>query len=421
MHPTSDPSLEEILLSHCFTDPPLVEHKRLKPEVFTLPKHRSLYDTLLKLRQQGEPLTADAVAMEDADLQEVAKKLSLRRLGNVTSKTVIRKLLDMHQRRTMQDIAAHLNEAATASDDPEASMSEQLTRLMAQEDSGEVTERHVGDIDELVGIIEWRANNPGCIRGIPTGFPKLDKLIDGLHPGMMALAGRTSDGKSSLSMNISINVAEHLLETKDTRAIYYGSYEMNFIDMQLRMAAAKSGYDISLGGLTNQQKDVLTAALMSIRKLNIILDDKAHPNLDYVVNRLRKIHREKKLAMAVLDYAQLIRYQKSKGDRVGDLDMVSKTIQGLSRELDIPIIAVVMLRRPEKQFDKGRGKMIIPPPHTSDIKGCGSFEEDSQTVLMIYRDMEDNTKLIVGKNRRGPRDKEIDLAYAAPIFRFAEK
>lgn len=292
---------------------------------------------------------------------------------------------------------------------------------MAEEGDGEVTERHIGDITELVEVLEWKAANPGKIRGIPTGFARLDRLIDGLHPGITVLAGRTSDGKSSLGMNITLNVARHLQEVGSKKCIYYGSYEMNFIDMQLRLAASMSGYELSEGGLTVAQAKTLSEAVSQLRGLPIILDDKAHPPVDYVVNRLRKLHREKGLALACLDYCQLIRNPKSKGNTVQDLDLVSKTIQGLSRELDIPIIAVVMLRRPEKQFDKKTGRMIIPPPHTSDIKGTGSLEEDAATVLMIYRDPDDNSKLVIGKNRRGPRDREIEMAYAASIYRFTEK
>lgn len=420
-YPTHDTALEEIILSHICCEPSLAEHKKLKPSLFTHAPHRKLFETLKKLRQQGEKLNADAVRMEAQDLEELARHLSLRRLGDVSSESVIKRLVEMEKRRHMQSIAEALNEAAITSDDPVGVLSEQISLLMAAEDDHEETCSSVGDMTELIDLLEWRANNAGCIRGLSTGYTKLDKLTDGLHSGMIALGGKTSDGKSSYAMNICINVAKQLSLKGDDRTIYYGSYEMDSIDMKLRMASCLSGYPLGEGGLNHEQMRNLGGAIRELQKLNIIVDDKSHPSLNYVVNRLRKMHREKKLALACLDYSQLIKNPKSKGNDVQDMNVVSKTIQGLSRELGIPIIAVVMLRRPDKQFDKKAGKMFIPPPHTSDIKGSGSYEEDSYSVWLIYRDDENNTKLCIGKNRHGKRDVTIDLNFSAALYRFDEK
>ena len=421
MHPTHDTALEEIILSHICCEPSLAEHKKLKPSLFTHAPHRKLFETLKKLRQQGEKLNADAVRMEAPDLEELARHLSLRRLGDVTSNTVIKKLCDMEKRRNMQDVAAHLAEAAVSADDPSAAASEQLTRLMAQEEDGGDTLRDAGDMQELIDAIQWRAENPGKLRGISTGFRKLDKTIDGMHNGVFTLAAATGEGKSTLAMNVAVNVARDIYDAGEDLHVLYYALEMSSLEMQLRMASYLCRMPINEGGLTNEQMANLGVAVKEMKKLKIIFDDISHPPVDYVINRARKIHRERGLKMIVCDYAQLLKVPKSKGNDASDLNFISKSLQGLTRELGIPLLNVVMLKRPEKQFDKKTGKFFIPPPSIGDVKGSSGFEEDSVVVAMIQRDADDNTKLHILKNRHGPRNVVVDLQFEAAIYRFTEK
>lgn len=421
MQPTLDTATEEICLSHILFSPDLAEHKKLKPSLFTHAPHRKLFETLKKLRQQGEKLNADAVRMEAPDLEELARHLSLRRLGDVTSNTVIKKLCDMEKRRNMQDVAAHLAEAAISADDPSAAASEQLTRLMAQEEDGGDTLRDAGDMQELIDAIQWRAENPGKLRGISTGFRKLDKTIDGMHNGVFTLAAATGEGKSTLAMNVAVNVARDIYDAGEDLHVLYYALEMSSLEMQLRMASYLCRMPINEGGLTNEQMANLGVAVKEMKKLKIIFDDISHPPVDYVINRARKIHRERGLKMIVCDYAQLLKVPKSKGNDASDLNFISKSLQGLTRELGIPLLNVVMLKRPEKQFDKKTGKFFIPPPSIGDVKGSSGFEEDSVVVAMIQRDADDNTKLHILKNRHGPRNVVVDLQFEAAIYRFTEK
>ena len=420
-YPTHDTALEEVALSHILFSPDLAEHKKLKPSLFTHAPHRKLFETLKKLRQQGEKLNADAVRMEAQDLEELARHLSLRRLGDITSNSVIKRLCDMEKRRNMQDVAAHLAEAAVSAEDPSAAASEQLTRLMAQEEDGGDTLREAGDMQELIDAIQWRAENPGKLRGISTGFRKLDKTIDGMHNGVFTLAASTGEGKSTLAMNVAVNVARDIHDAGEDLHVLYYALEMSSLEMQLRMASYLCRMPINEGGLTNGQMANLGVAVKEMKKLKIIFDDISHPPVDYVINRARKIHRERGLKMIVCDYAQLLKVPKSKGNDASDLNFISKSIQGLTRELNIPLLNVVMLKRPEKQFDKKTGKFFIPPPSIGDVKGSSGFEEDSVVVAMIQRDADDNTKLHILKNRHGPRNVVVDLQFEAAIYRFTEK
>jgi replicative DNA helicase len=421
IHAIADTKLEEQALSHCFAAPDELDNRKLKPELFTLPKHRQLFEAMRKLRQQGEPISADGVRLIDAELEDVAKKLSLRRLGELTTRTVVAKLCEMEKRRAMQEVAAQLSESAVSADDPDAVVSEQLSRLMAREGGNPDTCRSIGDMQEVIDILEWKAAHPGEIRGLSTGYTSLDRYTDGLHSGLITLAARPTEGKSTLLLNVCMNVASIMRERGDDRQVYMGNYEMATHEVQLRAASCLSGYPLDTGGLTNEQMRQLGNAIREIQKMRIVLEGVGHPYIDDVERTIRRLHRDKRIAMAAIDYAQLVRVRKSKGDKVSDLDKVSKTLQALGMELDIPIIAAAQLKRSEKQWNKKEQKWFVPSPSIDDVKGCGSFEEDSYAVWLLHRDENDNTGLILGKNRHGPRFKVIPLQYAAPIYRFTEK
>jgi replicative DNA helicase len=421
IHAIADTKTEEQLLSHCFSSPDELDNRKLKPELFTLPKHRQLFEAMRKLRQQGEPISADGVRLIDATLEDVAKKLSLRRLGELTTRTVVAKLCEMEKRRAMQEVAAQLAEAAVSADDLDDEVSSQVKKLMTQTEDGGDTLREAGDMQELIDIIQWRSDNPGKLRGISTGFRKLDKVIDGLHSGIFSLAAATGEGKSTLAMNISVNIAKDCHDAGDKSCVLYFALEMSAIEMQLRMVSCLCGMPINESGMTHEQMRLLGSAMREMKKLNIIFDDVSHPSVEFVVNRARKLHRERGIKAIICDYAQLLKVPKSKGNDASDLNYISKTLQGLTRELDIPLINVVMLRRPEKQFDKKTGKFFIPPPSIGDVKGSSGFEEDSVVVAMIQRDADNNTKLHVLKNRHGPRNVVIDLDFQAALYRFTEK
>jgi len=200
-----------------------------------------------------------------------------------------------------------------------------------------------------------------------------------------------------------------------------GCFEQDVAEVQLRAAACLGGYPIGSGGLSHEQMGALSVAINKMKKLNIIIDDRSHPKIEYVTARIRKLHREKGLAIAFVDYIQLIQSSKSKGNKVDDLDKVSKSLQALGRELKIPIVAAAQLKRSERQWNKKDQKWFIPQPSMDDVKGCGSFEEDSYAVFLLHRNEENETNLVLGKNRHGPRDKLIKMQYEAAIYRFTEK
>jgi replicative DNA helicase len=327
----------------------------------------------------------------------------------------------MEKRRAMQEVAAQLAEAAVSADDLDDEVSNQVKKLMAKTEDGGDTLREAGDMQELIDIIQWRSDNPGKLRGISTGFRKLDKVIDGLHSGIFSLAAATGEGKSTLAMNISVNIAKDCHDAGDKSCVLYFALEMSAIEMQLRMVSCLCGMPINESGMTHEQMRLLGSAMREMKKLNIVFDDVSHPSVEFVVNRARKLHRERGIKAIICDYAQLLKVPKSKGNDASDLNYISKTLQGLTRELDIPLINVVMLRRPEKQFDKKTGKFFIPPPSIGDVKGSSGFEEDSVVVAMIQRDADNNTKLHVLKNRHGPRNVVIDLDFQAALYRFTEK
>jgi replicative DNA helicase len=276
-------------------------------------------------------------------------------------------------------------------------------------------------MQEVIDLLQFRADNPGVLRGMSTGFCKLDKFIDGMNTGLFTVAGATGEGKSSFAMNMAINVAKGMKASGDDSNVLYFAMEMPAIEMKLRMVSCLSGTPFNSTGMTYEEMRLLRGAIAEMSKLNILFDESGHPSIDFIVNRARKLHRERKLKLIVSDYAQLIKVPKSRGNDASDLNFVSKALQALSMELGIPIVNVAMLKRAEKQWDKYKKEWFTPPPSLGDVSGSAGFENDSVVVAMLQRDADNNTKIYLPKNRHGPRNVSVDLRFEAAIYRFTEK
>lgn len=238
----------------------------------------------------------------------------------------------------------------------------------------------------------------GKLRGIPTGFVDLDKLLGGLQKSdLIILAARPSMGKTSLALDIIRNVAVH---SKIPVGIF--SLEMSKDQLVDRLLAAQS--DVSLGkirtGLLNEHDfELLGEAMGTLSEAPIFIDDAAGANIMEVRTKARRLQAENKLGLIVVDYLQLMTgHKNTSGDnRVQEVSEISRSLKILARELNVPVLALSQLSRGvENRPDK--------VPQLSDLRESGSIEQDADVVAFIYR--EDMYK---GKESRRPNVAEIHV------------
>ncbi|MBE9502325.1 MAG: replicative DNA helicase [Chloroflexi bacterium] len=251
-------------------------------------------------------------------------------------------------------------------------------------------------------------------RVVGTGFPALDGILGGLQRSdMIVLAARPSLGKTSLALTIARNAA---VEQKARVAIF--SLEMAREQLVQRLLASESGVDarrLRLGEQTEAEEGRVTEATGVLSEAPIYVDDSPILRMVEIRSKARRLHFERGIDLIIVDYMQLIRGDGREG-RVQEVTEISRSLKGLARELDVPLIAVSQLSRAPEWRASHR-------PQLFDLRESGSIEQDADVVIFIYRDdmhyskeewlrlhpdKEDNeypkgiAEIIVAKHRNGP-------------------
>ena len=264
-------------------------------------------------------------------------------------------------------------------------------------------------------------NNPGALRGVPTGLADLEKVLNGLHKSdLILLAARPSMGKTALALNIAVNAAKQ----KNVVALF--SLEMSREQIGNRLLSSESHVNslhLNTGNLSSDDMTDLINALETMSKLDIFIDDTAGISVADLRAKTRRLrHEAGKLDLIVLDYLQLMQGRSTKNlemNRQQEISEISRSLKALARELDVPILALSQLsRNVEMRAEK--------KPQLSDLRESGSLEQDADIVLFLYRDEyynrddtenENVAELIIAKNRNGPTTS-IRLQFQKEILLF---
>lgn len=261
-------------------------------------------------------------------------------------------------------------------------------------------------------------NQKGEVTGIPTGFTELDKMTAGFQRNdLIIVAARPSVGKTAFSLNIAQNVAT---KTDENVAIF--SLEMGSDQLVMRMLCAEGNIDaqrLRTGSLTSDDWAKLTMAMGSLSNAGIYIDDTPGIKVNEIRAKCRRLKQEQGLGMVLIDYLQLIQGSGKSGEnRQQEVSEISRTLKGIARELQVPVIALSQLSRGvESRQDKR--------PMMSDIRESGSIEQDADIVAFLYRedyyDRETENKntieIIIAKQRNGPVGS-VELAFVKEFNKF---
>ncbi|MBE7496542.1 MAG: replicative DNA helicase [Verrucomicrobiaceae bacterium] len=288
--------------------------------------------------------------------------------------------------------------------------------------------QHVMD---AIDSIQYMLEHPGQLRGLSTGYSKLDSMSSGLQGGeMFVIAARPSMGKTSLAMNI----VEHIAVDCNTPCAVF-SLEMSATMLVRRLLVSRarlSMQDLSRGLLSRAQQDALAKATRDLQKAQIFIDET--PGLDVMEMRAkaRRLKKQHGIQMIMIDYLQLVTSgsRRAKDNRQIEIAEISAGIKGLAKELNIPIIVLAQLNR---AVESRKGQR----PVLSDLRESGSIEQDADMVGLLTRadyagakmEVEDEEAeekkrgealLILAKNRNGPTD-DVPLRFIDHAMRFVER
>lgn len=402
---------------------------------FSLEKHRRIFARMAEIHERGERIDRVTLANEllsrgqleacDGLTYLVSLDDGLPQTFNIESyirivkdKAILRKIIF-----TAQNL---MNRAMAGEDEPPqilAAAEETLLKLgESQIKSGLAAPKQI--IEEFQGGLNAFLDPSKRIKGVSTGFTKLDEMTGGMHKGeLLILAARPSMGKTALALNIAQHVAAKLDKTV---AVF--SLEMSKESLLTRMLCASARVDsqkFRLGYLNTEERQRLQIAASQLVRAPLYIDDTAGSNLMDMHAKLRRLEAERKqeLGLVIVDYLQLMSGRGRFENRNQEISAISRGFKLLAKELNAPMLVLSQLSRaPETRQGDHR-------PQLSDLRESGSIEQDADLVAFIFREevykREDErlrgvAELLVSKQRNGPVGK-VDLVFLHHLTKFENR
>ena len=330
-----------------------------------------------------DEITSSYNLLEYANL--IKEKAMLRRFGNVGAEITQLAYNDIRPAEDIIDIAE--------------SMVLNLSKKILK---NSIVDMKTAGVDEIMRM-ERVSDNRGKTLGIPTGFIDLDRMTSGLNNSdLIILAARPAMGKTAFALNLALNAG------KEQKNVLVFSLEMPAQQLYQRLLSIESGipqHKLKNVYLEEDEWTKLTVATLNLSKTSIFVADLPYTNVLEIRSYARKMKSQNQLDLIIIDYLQLINGTGRGGSefsRQQEISDISRSLKGLARELDVPVIALSQLSRAvESRVDKR--------PMLSDLRESGAIEQDADIVAFLYREEyyipetenKGITELIIGKHRNG--------------------
>jgi replicative DNA helicase len=380
--------------------------------------HRRIFDKMVVLSERGDAIDFITLKEELAragDLDEVGGPSYIAALadGVPRSANVEYYARIVKEKATLRNLIHSANkiltEAYEGEQEPDLLLDEAERAIFAiAEDrirAGFVPLRDL--VQTSFATIEKLQQSKGAITGVPSGFPDLDEMTTGFHPGdLVVVAARPSMGKTSLVLNMAQYVGTHTSMT-----VGFFSLEMSKDQLFMRMLTSEARIDahrFRSGYLNEKDYGRLSHALGTLAEARVFIDDTASIGVLEMRAKARRLQSEHGLHLLIIDYIQLMQGRGRFESRQAEIASISRSLKGLAKELKIPIVALSQLSRASETRADHR-------PQLSDLRESGALEQDADVVMFIYReeqyrdadgqpnqDAEGVAEIIIGKQRNGP-------------------
>ena len=401
---------------------------RLAASDFYTPSHQAIYEAIVQLYNENQPI--DAVTVSDMlrrreELERIGGVGYLTRLiDSVPTASNVRYYTDVVEedslRRSMIKAGSLIADLAFEQEAQIIDLLDQAEQRVLQ-----VAERRIGDglqavspmLQGVLERIEEMAASGAELTGLSTGFRDLDRKLAGLQKSnLIVVAARPSMGKSAFALNIAHNVAAG----GEVVAVF--SLEMSREEIVQRLLCSVGRVDsmkLRTGNLGPLWQRVVNAA-SRLYKIPMYMDDAAQVTVTDIRAKCRRLKRSVGLGLVVVDYLQLMSGFRRE-NRQQEIAEISRSLKELARELDVPILAVSQLNRAVEQREDKR-------PRLGDLRESGAVEQDSDVVMFIYRheyyhpeDIESKgvAEILVAKHRSGAVGK-VDMTFLPEFTLFTD-
>lgn len=362
------------------------------PEVFYKQQNKVIFQAVQSLHASGNPIDFLTVSSELKKLGLLDQAGGDFHLIQLTQKISSSAHIEYHSRLLLQKFIArsvilfNAKINALAYDDT-TDIFELLQRWQKEFDkvidfttTGRTTMSFGDSLDELKRSVELLTANKDEVKlvGVDTGFQRTNKYTGGYRPqDLVIVAARPGMGKTSLVLKMAIANA------KKGVPVGFISMEMSMHQLTARAVAIDTNFHLKQLIKTGFEKpeyfSTLSAYTNRMKDYPLYIDDSGKTDITDVIITAKLWKRKHNIGVLIIDYIQLMGDRSIKGTRENELSSISRRLKKLAKELDIPVVVLAQVNREcEKRGSSKR-------PFISDIKDCGSIEQDADIINFIYR------------------------------------
>ena len=410
----------------------------LHPETFYDPKHQKIFHAIQQLNFKEQPVDMMTV------IEQLKKEGTHDEVGaptyivDLTAAVASSANVEYHarilaQKYTARQLITYASNVETKAFDEGNDVDELMQEAEGKlfEISQKNMKQDYTQIQPVVlqarDLLLKAANNDGGMTGVPTGYYKLDEITSGWQASdLVIIAGRPAMGKTSFALSLARNIAVDYGEP-----IAFFSLEMNNVQLVNRLISNVceiDGTHILSGKLDPDEWDRFDKKIESLSSAPIYIDDTPGLSVFELRTKARRLVREKGVKVIMIDYLQLMNATgMGFNSRQEEVSMISRSLKGLAKELDIPVLALSQLSRAVEQRPGTDGKV----PQLSDLRESGAIEQDADMVLFVHRpeyyrifedenhnDLRGMAQIIIAKHRKGSTGNVL-LNFRGQYTRFA--
>ncbi len=358
------------------------------PEAFYDARHQTLWRTLVSLDEEQRPIDLITLQQRLRDRGELEACGGLLYLNEVQDAVPSAHNLevyvdDVRDKASLRALIRECTHVVRAAHDCEGG---EATQMIADFQSrvSDLTQEHVASsyqqvtkpMARLIDILEERKRAKNAISGVPTPFWYLNNMTAGLQLGEYSLvAARPSTGKTALACDLALHAA-----MSGWPSLFF-SIEMGEQDVCMRLLANRArvnGLKLRNGFWRKDKEDDIARAFDEIVKMPLYLDFRKSVSAMDIMLGARRAVREHGVKIVFADYAQILSAHTRRPNRVEELTDASRLLARMSKELGIHVCIAAQLNRGAEQ-DRAHRR-----PYLSDIKDCGSFEQDADLVALLW-------------------------------------
>ncbi len=431
--------MEQVVLGALMVDKDAfaVVSELLRPETFYDPRHQKIYQAIQNMNMSEKPvdlLTVTEELRHEGTLDEVGGAPYIMEL---TDKVASSANIEYHahilaQKYMARQLIHFASEVETDAFDPQVDVDELMQH--AEGSLFELSQKNMRQeytqidpvIKEATRILQAAASNTGGLTGIPSGFTGLDDITSGWQASdLVIIAGRPAMGKTSFALSIAKNIAVDYQVP-----IAFFSLEMNNVQLVNRLISNVCeipGSKILNGQLDREEWQRFDSKLRLLTGAPIYVDDTPALSVFELRTKARRLVREKGVKVIMIDYLQLMNANGMRfSSRQEEVSTISRSLKGLAKELNIPILALSQLSRNVENREGLEGKR----PQLSDLRESGAIEQDADMVLFVHRpeyyhiyedskgnDLHGMAQIIIAKHRKGATG-DVLLNFAGQFTRF---